>query len=66
MRANRWSSRVVAGPRWTARPMRCGRSAPSLKPADQRVGAPMIGIVSIIVFIAVIAALNFYEFGRFD
>jgi hypothetical protein len=44
----------------------CGRSAPSLKPADQRVGAPMIGIVSIIVFIAVIAALNFYEFGRFD
>ena len=27
---------------------------------------PMIAIAAIVVFIAVIAALNRYEFGRFD
>jgi ribose/xylose/arabinose/galactoside ABC-type transport system permease subunit len=27
---------------------------------------PMIGIAAIVVFILVIAALNRYEFGRFD
>jgi len=26
----------------------------------------VIGIYSILAFLAVIAALNFYEFGRFD
>jgi hypothetical protein len=28
--------------------------------------SPVIGIYSILAFLAVIAALNFYEFGRFD
>ncbi|MFZ5721778.1 MAG: hypothetical protein ACOY5Y_20165 [Pseudomonadota bacterium] len=29
-------------------------------------GGPMSGIVQILVFLAVLAALNRFEFGRFD
>jgi len=30
------------------------------------VESPVIGILSIVIFLVVIAALNFYEFGRLD
>lgn len=32
----------------------------------QRFGGPMSGIYMILVFLAVLAALNKFEFGRFD
>jgi hypothetical protein len=39
----------------------------SLKPLQPKPRRdPVIGIYSILIFLAVIAALNFYEFGRFD
>jgi hypothetical protein len=39
----------------------------SLKPLQPKPWRdPVIGIYSILIFLAVIAALNFFEFGRFD
>jgi ribose/xylose/arabinose/galactoside ABC-type transport system permease subunit len=37
-----------------------------LKPAHPPCGVPMSGIYMILVFVAVMAALNKFEFGRFD
>ena len=37
-----------------------------LKPECWTSGAPMIGIAAIVVFLVVIGALNYYEFGRLD
>jgi len=37
-----------------------------LKPGHQTSGGPMSGIYMILAFIAVFAALNRFEFGRFD
>ena len=37
-----------------------------LKPAHPPCGVPMSGIYMILVFVAVMAALNRFEFGRFD
>ena len=43
------------------------RGAPtSLKPGPQNPAGPMSGIIMILVFIAVMAALNFYESARLD
>ncbi|MDB5445405.1 MAG: hypothetical protein JWQ97_722 [Phenylobacterium sp.] len=37
-----------------------------LKPERWTLGAPMIGISAIVIFLVVIGALNLYEFGRLD
>ena len=37
-----------------------------LKPAHLSSGGPMSGIYMILAFLAVFAALNRFEFGRFD
>ena len=48
-------------------PEPCGGGQASVKPGRTFAsGAPMIGIVSIVVFLVVMAALNLYEFGRLD
>jgi ribose/xylose/arabinose/galactoside ABC-type transport system permease subunit len=49
-------------------PSRCrGGDRASIKPGQQTsLGAPMSGIYVIVAFIAVIALLNRFEFGRFD
>jgi len=44
----------------------CPRESASLKPRQQSSGGPMSGIYMILVFVAVMAALNRFEFGRFD
>ena len=45
----------------------CGAHGLSLKPQrPEPLESPVIGIYIIAGFLAVIAALNFYEFGRFD
>jgi hypothetical protein len=43
----------------------CGRPRPSLKPRQQISGGDM-AIIAIAVFLIVMAALNRFEFGRFD
>lgn len=44
----------------------CGALCAPLKPGRLRLEPPMIGILSIVVFLVVIGALNWYEFGRLD
>jgi hypothetical protein len=44
----------------------CSGSVASLKPLQQNSGGLMAGIGVIIVFLVVMAALNRFEFGRFD
>ena len=46
------------------RPCRLPRA--SLKPTPTDSGGPMSGIYMILAFVAVFAALNRFEFGRFD
>jgi ribose/xylose/arabinose/galactoside ABC-type transport system permease subunit len=41
-------------------------TAPVAKAGPQSFGGPMSGIYMILVFLAVMAALNRFEFGRFD
>jgi hypothetical protein len=43
----------------------CRRRSPSLKPRQQISGDDM-AIIAIAVFLIVMAALNRFEFGRFD
>lgn len=44
----------------------CERPAPALKPDIQRRSFSMIAILTILVFVVAIGALNVYEFGRLD
>jgi ribose/xylose/arabinose/galactoside ABC-type transport system permease subunit len=44
----------------------CRGRAASLKPLQQNFGGPMAGIGVIVLFLVVMAALNRFEFGRFD
>lgn len=60
--------RLPAGPRRAERPHRsaCGCGPASLKPGQTIQEPSMSGIAAIVIFLVVIAALNRYEFGRFD
>ncbi|MDO9432446.1 MAG: hypothetical protein Q7T84_14195 [Phenylobacterium sp.] len=43
------------------------RAAPRIAKAGRtQLGAPMSGIIPIVVFLVVMAALNLFEFGRLD
>ncbi|WP_293458666.1 hypothetical protein [Phenylobacterium sp.] len=56
-------AKLLAGRNRTMTP--CGARPPSLKPREQIPGGSM-AIAVIAVFLIVIAALNRFEFGRFD
>jgi hypothetical protein len=43
-----------------------GRGGVAKAGAIRSEGPSMIGILSIVIFLIVIGALNFYEFGRLD
>lgn len=44
----------------------CGSALAPLKRGDSRKEPSMIGIAAIVIFLVVIGALNFFEFGRID
>lgn len=44
----------------------CRAPGASLKPTHVIPETAMIGIAAIVIFLVVIGALNFYEFGRLD
>lgn len=44
----------------------CEAEARRLKPSHRASERPMSGILAIVIFLAVIAGLNRFEFGRFD
>ncbi|MDX5330025.1 MAG: hypothetical protein LPJ86_07570 [Caulobacteraceae bacterium] len=44
----------------------CSADRPSLKPAELLRRVPMVAILTVLIFIIAIGALNFFEFGRLD
>jgi len=61
-----WKTPLAADAFPGVRAKPCGNTAASLKPTPSDSGGPMSGIYMILVFVGVLAALNYFEFGRFD